>query len=257
VLILGAGTPFGEAFSRIATLRGLDHHLVGRGPEALEKLPNGQAPWAVIDPNFEGDDELVRACGARGIRYLAVTTAQLFQSRRGEAFGEDDVPNAQDPNGRDAAATEARLAALLPGGLIIRSGPLFGPWDDSNFALDMLRGLASGRPIEHGPEIVSPSYLPDLVHTALDLLIDGESGLWHLPNAGQATWSEIADILAERAGLTPPVCARQVDEAMRTSALTSRRGLVMPGLTGALHRFVRECEPIWRARPGLPGIAAE
>ena len=30
--------------------------------------------------------------------------------------------------------------------------------------------------------MVSPTYVPDLVHASLDLLIDGEHGLWHLAN---------------------------------------------------------------------------
>ena len=32
--------------------------------------------------------------------------------------------------------------------------------------------------------VVSPTYVPDLVHATLDLLLDGETGLWHLANDG-------------------------------------------------------------------------
>jgi dTDP-4-dehydrorhamnose reductase len=206
---------------------------------------------------MEAGDELVGLCRDRGIRYLAVSTTQMFKPRSGAAYSENDRPNARDPAALRAASTEARLACLCPEALIVRAGPVFGPWDEDNFALRLLQALASGRRLKLPAEIASPSYLPDLVHTALDLLIDGESGLWHLPNAGQASWSDIAHILAERAGMAPPVRARGGDGAMRTSALTSERGMVMPALTGALHRFVGECESNWRSNPELAGIAAE
>lgn len=39
---------------------------------------------------------------------------------------------------------------------------------------------------------VSPTYVPDLVHAALDLLIDDERGIWHLANGGAVTWAELA-----------------------------------------------------------------
>jgi len=39
---------------------------------------------------------------------------------------------------------------------------------------------------------VSPTYVPDLVNVALDLLIDGTDGIWHLANEGDISWSELA-----------------------------------------------------------------
>jgi dTDP-4-dehydrorhamnose reductase len=40
--------------------------------------------------------------------------------------------------------------------------------------------------------VISPTYVPDLVHASLDLLIDGEKGLWHLANNGALTWADLA-----------------------------------------------------------------
>ena len=47
---------------------------------------------------------------------------------------------------------------------------------------------------------VSPTYVPDLVNATLDLLIDGECGLWHLANGGAVTWFELARMAVERSG---------------------------------------------------------
>ena len=43
--------------------------------------------------------------------------------------------------------------------------------------------------------------MPDLVHAVLDLLIDGERGIWHLANAGAVTWAELARLARGAAGV--------------------------------------------------------
>ena len=47
---------------------------------------------------------------------------------------------------------------------------------------------------------MSPTYVPDLVDRALDLLIDGAAGVWHLANAGAVSWLEFARMAAVAAG---------------------------------------------------------
>ncbi|HEV7873589.1 MAG TPA: sugar nucleotide-binding protein, partial [Enterovirga sp.] len=227
LLILGAGTAVANALSRIATIRGLDHEAVRSnavGSAAPDKVLDRQLPWAVIDAETAAPQALVRRCHDRGVPYLAISSAQVFAARVGQAYAEDDVPSVGDRSGRRAASAQARIAALCPGALIVRAGPLFGPWDGDNFAWRMLHALASGGRPKADAEIVSPSYLPDLVHVALDLLIDGERGFWHLPNSGQASWAELAMMLAERAGLPPRPRVSATGSEMRISALRSRRG---------------------------------
>ena len=51
-------------------------------------------------------------------------------------------------------------------------------------------------------QVVSPTYVPDLVSTALDLLMDGERGLWHLATAVP----ELAEFARRRPAL--PTCTR-------------------------------------------------
>jgi dTDP-4-dehydrorhamnose reductase len=36
--------------------------------------------------------------------------------------------------------------------------------------------------------LMSPTYVPDLVNAALDLLVDEEKGIWHLCNDGLVSW---------------------------------------------------------------------
>jgi dTDP-4-dehydrorhamnose reductase len=93
--------------------------------------------------------------------------------------------------------------------------------------------------------------VPDLVDTTLDLLIDGETGLWHLANGGATTWFEFArqaaEACGERTDLIERVAARDLGwPALRPSfsALASARGSVMRPMPDALAAFAEHAE--WR-----------
>jgi dTDP-4-dehydrorhamnose reductase len=103
---------------------------------------------------------------------------------------------------------------------------------------------------------VSPTYIPDLVHTALDLLIDGERGLVHLANAGEITWADWArrsmqeaariftaqrfdvDLLVEKIQSELNWAARRP----RQSVLTSERVSPMPSLEDAMERYFMQVD---------------
>jgi dTDP-4-dehydrorhamnose reductase len=94
---------------------------------------------------------------------------------------------------------------------------------------------------------VSPTYVPDLVDTVLDLLIDGESGVWHLANRGEITWFELARRVAESAGLPSSLITGRPERAFghaatrpRYSAIASERGTLMPTMDDAISRYMSE-----------------
>ena len=67
---------------------------------------------------------------------------------------------------------------------------------------------------------MSPTYTPDVVHAALDLLIDGERGIWHLANQSAISWHAFALLLAQEAGVSAEslVCTREAPfEAARVT----------------------------------------
>lgn len=88
---------------------------------------------------------------------------------------------------------------MNPASLVIRTSAFFGPWDEYNFVTIALRHLSAGNTFVAAEDgIVSPTYVPDLVHTSLDLLIDGENGLWHLANKGAIAWADLARLVAKK-----------------------------------------------------------
>ena len=66
--------------------------------------------------------------------------------------------------------------------------------------------------------MVSPTYVPDLVDASLDLLIDGEAGIWHLANRGSVTWAELGREAAALAGLDPSLVLGIRTEELRLVA---------------------------------------
>ena len=130
---------------------------------------------------------------------------------------------------------------------MIRTAAFFGPWDEWNFVTLALRSLAAGVPVAAAADVVtSPTYVPDLVHATLDLLIDGECGIWHLGNRGAISWAELARRAACMAGvdgsLVQECTSRELGLAAPRpayAALDSARGSLMPALDDALARYVR------------------
>ena len=113
-----------------------------------------------------------------------------------------------------------------------------------------MRSLSRGERFRAASNLtVSPTYVPDLAHATLDLLLDREAGIVHLVNAGQTTWADLARRAATAAGLDGNLvvdapAAEIWGPAARPpcSALASQRVWIMPSLQDAVTRWVRECE---------------
>jgi dTDP-4-dehydrorhamnose reductase len=134
-----------------------------------------------------------------------------------------------------------------------------------NFVHHALRSLTRSEEFAAASDAtVSPTYVPDLVHAALDLLIDGEAGIWHLANAGAVTWAELAARAVRLAGISQAglrgVHTADLNlTAVRplASDLASERGWVMPSLDDALERFMADCEVQWASPRELTEGQAE
>ncbi|MBC8089469.1 MAG: sugar nucleotide-binding protein, partial [Phycisphaerae bacterium] len=120
-----------------------------------------------------------------------------------------------------------------------------------NFVTLALRALRNGeRWRAPDDQLVSPTYVPDLVQAALDLLIDGEGGIWHLANRGAVSWAGFAQVVAEAAGLdtglVEPISGAalgQVAVRPRYSALETERGMSLPKLLDGVERYLADVEP--------------
>jgi len=79
-----------------------------------------------------------------------------------------------------------------------------------------------------GDAFFTATYLPDIVRVALDLLIDGEAGTWHLASKGAVSRREMAQLFDVELAAQAP--------ARRLVMLGSERAQLMPSLVEALLR---------------------
>ena len=199
--------------------------------------------------NAIGPATLARACARREVQLITFSSDLVFDGRKQAPYDEHDTPSPLGVYGRSKREAEELVLDAHPASLVVRTSAFFGPWDEHNFVTLTLRALAEGREVRAADDtIVSPTYVPDLVHTSLDLAIDGEQGLWHLANQGATTWADLARSAARLAGhapsrITPVPSSELAWRAPRPpfSALGSARGLLLPSLDDALLRYHDAC----------------
>ncbi len=263
LLITGATGTLGNAFARICDDRALPYCLTTRAEldisdeasiaAAIEK----HRPWAIIntagfvrvadaererdaclEANTLGPENLARACAEAGIKLVTFSSDLVFDGQLGRAYRESDTLKPANVYGLSKARAEREVLGAFEDALVIRTSAFFGPWDKYNFAWNTLNALARGEPVEAGRNTaVSPTYVPDLVHATLDLLVDGETGIWHLANQGKLSWHEFATHVAEGAGLDPSLVV-PVEDAPANTALTSERGIMLRPVEDAIEDYL-------------------
>lgn len=282
IVIVGAHGTLGKAFARLCKLRGLPYRLLSRQDMdiadllAVDAALSRMRPWAVINAagyvrvddaeseqaccfrsNTEGPGVLAQVCTRLELPLLSFSSDLVFDGRQNRPYLESDPINPLNAYGRSKAEAEHKILKDWPQALIVRTSAFFGPWDEYNFITLALRTLSSGQYFQAPVDLtVSPTYVPDLVNACLDLLIDGESGIWHLANRGETSWAELARQMARRCDLDTEMVkgcsAAGLNLAAvrpRYSVLASERGILLPSLDNALERYLRECEVSWRQLP--------
>jgi len=178
----------------------------------------------------------------------------VFDGQRRMPYVESDAPAPVNVYGLSKVEAESAVRQIDASALIVRTSAFFGRWDEYNFVTRLLRDLAERR-LCHAPDdqIVSPTYVPGLAHATLDLLVDGETGVWHLANRGALTWAAFGALVAEQAGYDPqrvvgaPGATLGWNAARPAySALGIERGWLLPSLPDAGGRYLKEREgAVW------------
>jgi dTDP-4-dehydrorhamnose reductase len=231
-------------------------------------------PWAVI--NAVGDArvdaaendphrcfrlnttsaELVASAANRfRVRLLSFSTDFVFDGQTSQPYTELDIAAPCNVYGHSKLLAEKYILDTCPTALIVRTSPLFAAGDPHNFLSRALREISGGREVATVDDlVVSPTYVPHLVDHALDLLIDGEHGIWHLANRAAVSWSAFARLGAQLAGLDETLVAGTHSSCLGLSAprppfaaLGSIRGTLMPTLEEALVEYLGAGSS-WRER---------
>jgi dTDP-4-dehydrorhamnose reductase len=272
LVIVGANGTLGRAFVRLCSERGIPSLALSRqdldiaDTPAVNRLMDEVRPWAVINAagyvrvddaenerdrclreNAVGAQQLAAACERRGVRFLTYSSDLVFNGAQAEPYLESHPVDPLNVYGRSKAEAERLVLQTMPSSLVVRTSAFFGPWDAANFIANILNELMEGRSVRAGAAVVSPTYVPDLVHASLDLIIDGEEGLWHVANQGAVSWAHLAKTTAAMAKLDDTLI-QECDAgtlgwaAPRPgySALSSERGVLLPSWEDSLGRYLHE-----------------
>ena len=273
LLITGATGTLGKAFARICEQRGLSYYLLTRQEldiaqsESVKAAVERFEPWAIINAagyvrvddaendvercmreNVSGPANLAAVCADRELPLVTFSSDLIFNGEKNEAYVERDQGSPLNVYGLSKARAEAEVLRQFSDALIIRTSAFFGPWDEYNFVHAVLRTLSMGNHFVAADDVtISPTYVPHLVNATLDLLIDGEHGVWHLANGGAATWADFAKMAAEMGGSNhahvrgrPNASLSLAARRPAFSALSSERGTLMPSLEQGLEQYFFE-----------------
>jgi dTDP-4-dehydrorhamnose reductase len=243
LLILGARTPLGRAFARHCRFRGLpfvlfdEHPGVGDDADAFKEALDQLAPAAVIDAARALTGDEIELCLRPGARLLRLSSAAV---------------------GAPHGLADARV-------LKVHIETPFCHDDTACFAVQALDALHHGRVFEAAhDQLIAPTYRPDVVDAALDLLIDGETGAWRLAHPERLSWAAFAASLAEGAGLDAGLVRGVPGEALgvgvglsEASDLGSAREIPLPSLHTAITRFLSDYRAPAQRAPSPMLYAAE
>lgn len=274
ILITGASGTLGNAFAYLCEKRGLPYRLVSRpeldlgNAERVRHSLHEIRPWAIVNAagycrvDRAEDDQaqcyrdnvcaaihLADYCADSGARLVSFSSDLVFDGKSQKPYCETDQLSPINVYGQSKAKAEAEILSRFEQGLVIRTSSFFGPWDEYNFLTTALRTIAKGHEFYAADDLfVSPTYVPELADAALDLMLDGEQGIWHVTNQGVASWAVFGRMAAKANGMNPLLIVKQASRefdwpARRPSysALTSIKAQIMPDLERSIDSYIREC----------------
>ncbi|MGZ8539045.1 MAG: family 1 glycosylhydrolase [Chitinophagaceae bacterium] len=273
LLLIGKTGTLGKAFIKICEQRSIPFIALGRqdinilDENSIRAVIEKNKPWAIINATgYVNVDEaemnplecyavnatapalLAKLCFEYGTRFMSFSSDLVFDGNKQAPYYEEDTVLPLNNYGFSKSEGEKLILAENSSALIIRTSAFFGPWDRYNFVYAVLDALKKQETFFLPRDvIISPTYVPDLCHTAMDLFIDEERGIWHLSNDGIITWADFGGIIAERAcckkhKLISKPLIEMGWKAKRPlySVLQSDKGVKLPRLDDALDRFFEQ-----------------
>jgi dTDP-4-dehydrorhamnose reductase len=164
---------------------------------------------------------MAQRCAEGGAKLVHLSTNYVFDGRRQEPYGEDDMPGPRSVYAISKLSGEH--AALAYGGdaLVVRGAGLYGMHGSGqkggNFVTRMLGRAREGQPIRMvDDQRLQPTFTRDLAEALIEAVERDVSGLLHLTASGECSWLEFTRAIYEIAGMDVPI------EAVKTSGGVDR-----------------------------------
>jgi dTDP-4-dehydrorhamnose reductase len=242
--MITAGRPDLDLTDMESVKRAMDHHTpdIAINAAAYTAVDKAESePEAAFALNETGAGNLASATAAAGVPLIHISTDYVFSGDGTRPWREGDPTGPVNVYGRSKLAGEKAVAAANPKHLILRTAWVHSPWGN-NFTKTMLRLGAEREELGVvGDQSGTPSYAPDLaaaITTIAAKLAQGKAapwGIYHLTNAGVATWYDFAGEIfraAQRHGYKSPALKPITTADYPTPAARPRYSLLDNGKIG-------------------------
>ncbi len=244
VLLLGADGMLGRAWERFLVERGIPHDAMARGRPAPLSLDLTDAVsvdrtvargyrWVVncvaytaVDAaesdevnarrvNADAVGELAKSTANHGAGLIHYSTDYVFDGTSRTPYQVSHPIAPVNAYGRTKAAGEACVRDATSRHLLIRTSWVYGPWG-KNFVLTMRRLLDSqSRVSVVDDQRGRPTSVFTLVDATWALMQLGAFGTFHVTDAGECTWFELASEIARVIGSSCEVVPCSTDQFPR------------------------------------------
>ena len=167
-------------------------------------------PERALAANTLAVDRLARACAARDLAFMTISTDYVFDGFAQRAYTEADGPSPRTAYGVSKLGGELLARRAGPKHYIVRTSGVFGTVGTSSKGytlIDKVLGQAErGEPTRMVADMTfSPSYAPHIARAIHDLLDANAYGTHHVTNGGACSWFEFVGRAFVKAGFADAV----------------------------------------------------
>ena len=232
ILVTGAAGLLGNALVRTAEERGHDVRAFTRSalditdPGEVERRLRAEKPEVVIhcagytavdraeeeldqamSVNRDGTRNVAMAAAQIGATLVYPSTDYVFNGRSDAPYGSDAETSPLNAYGVSKLAGEQVLSVSGCSWMVVRTSWLYGSggWDFVDVVLKQAARRGTMRVVDD--QVGCPTWTGSLAPGIVELAEAGVTGTYHLCDAGQASWLELAQRVVEEAGLNVELTA--------------------------------------------------
>ena len=171
--------------------------------------------------NVRAVKQMAQLCAEHDVKLVHFSTNYVFDGRRDEPYGEDDLPSPRSVYAISKLAGEHAALAYRRGALVVRGSGLYGLYGSGqkggNFVTRMLTRAQEGQQIRMvSDQRLQPTFTRDLATAVIQAVEADADGVLHLTAGGACSWLEFTQAIYEIAGVDIPI------EAVTTSGPVDR-----------------------------------
>jgi dTDP-4-dehydrorhamnose reductase len=188
----------------------------------------------------------VRDLAGRGAKLVHLSTNYVFDGRREEPYGEDDLPAPKSIYALTKLAGEHAALAYGSDALVVRGAGLYGLQGSASKGGNFVQRMTA-RAREQGAlkmvadQRLQPTFTSDLARALVDAVERDAAGVLHLTADGECSWFEFTEAIVQNAGLG--------DVPIEAVATTIPPGGADRPLNGVLARPAADALGLPRLRP--------